>query len=90
MYLRCGGERGGGPERADDICLAKILVLRLRCRAGGWDFRYKARIKATKLVLEPPDWYWSLKASIALGPSGLGWSLQGGVGALTLEFEPPG
>ena len=49
MYLRCGGERGGGPERADDTCLAKILVLRLRCRAGGWDFSYKAMIKATRV-----------------------------------------
>ena len=28
MNVRCEGERGSGPEGADDLCLARIGVLR--------------------------------------------------------------
>ena len=45
VNVRCEGERGSGPEGADDLCLARIGVLRQ-------DFRPKEGIGVMRLELE--------------------------------------
>ena len=45
VSVRCEGERGSGPEGADDLCMARIGVLRQ-------DFSPKEGIGAMRLELE--------------------------------------
>ena len=72
VNVRCEGERGSGPEGADDLCLARIEVLRwdwtleagkrpsrLGLKSQGWDWSLQSGIGASNLGLEPPVWDWT-------------------------------
>ena len=57
----CDGERGSGPEGADDLCSVSLGAL-------GWNLSLAARISALKLGFEPQ--------SSRLGFESQGWDLS--------------
>ena len=50
VFVMCDGERGSGPEGADDLCCFYLSL--------------KAGIRAWRLEFRPPDWDLSLEAGI--------------------------
>ena len=53
----CEGERGSGPEGADDLCLVSLEL-------QGWDMNLKGLISPSRPGFEPWGWDLSLKARI--------------------------
>ena len=102
VYERCEGDRGTGPEGADDLCWAKIWS-----ETGIWatwlEWSYEAGVELpglywilmAKLRSQPGGWKRSLEAGIGANTLGLGrlhwdWCLKAGIRALRLVLGPQG
>ena len=93
VYIWSGGERGSGPEGANDLCWARIWALRLGYKTPGWNLSFEAKILALRLGFEPRDWDWKHEVRIwacRLGskPWGLGLILEASIQTLRLKLEP--
>ena len=73
VNVRCEGEKGSGPEGANDLCLVSFS-----------DFGLKAGIWASKLVFEPQGLDLGLKAGIL--PQGCNFGLKARILGLRAGF----